>query len=88
MVKCNASAVEMVCSDRIYDYRKYTSDQHFSADSRCLWRQVCKYKPVPKKKFKIVVCAGEVMLIGSWNVKGLVHSEFMPTGMTINSGIV
>jgi len=34
------------------------------------------------------VCAGEVMLIGSWNVKGLVHSEFMPTGTTINSGIV
>jgi len=40
-----------------------------------------------KEKFKTEVRAGEVMLIVSWNVKGLVHSEFKPTGMIINSGI-
>ena len=40
------------------------------------------------KKFTTAMHAGAVMLIGSWIVKGLVHSEFMPTGMTINSGIV
>jgi len=41
-----------------------------------------------KKKIKTAVPAGEVMLIVSWNVKGLVHSEFKPAGMIINSGIV
>jgi len=80
---CNASAVEMVCSDRIHDYRKHASDQYYSAYRNCSWRQITS----TKKKLKIAVRAGEVMLIVSWNDKGLVHSEFKPTGMIINSGI-
>jgi len=43
MVKCDASTVEMVCSDRIHDYRKQASDQHSSADRSFLWRQVCRF---------------------------------------------
>lgn len=86
MVKCNASAVEMVCSDRIHDYRKQASDQRSSADRSCLWRQVCRYNRYQKNSR--LQCVLVVMLIGSLNVKGLVHSEFMPTGTTINSGIV
>jgi hypothetical protein len=83
MVKCNASAVEIVCSGIIHDYRKHASDQHSSAYRNCLWRQVCRCNQY-KNKFKTAVCAGKVMLIVSWNVKGLVHSEFMPTGMIVN----
>jgi len=81
---CNASAIEMVCRDRIHDYRKHASDQHSSAYRNCSWRQITS----TKKKIKTAVPAGEVMLIVSWNVKGLVHSEFKPAGMIINSGIV
>jgi hypothetical protein len=37
------------------------------------------------EKFKTAASTGKVMLPVLWDVKNKVHSEFMPTGKTINS---
>jgi hypothetical protein len=58
---------------------------HFEPENK---RQSVEYhhedSPAPKK-FKIIPSAGKVMLTAFWDVNGVVHSEFMPTGITINS---
>jgi hypothetical protein len=45
-----------------------------------------KGSPAPKK-FKTAFPVGEVMLTGFWSLEGVVHSEFVSTGTTINCAV-
>ena len=43
-----------------------------------------KGSPTPKK-FKVCASAGKVMLTLFFDVNGVVHTEFLPKGTTVNS---
>jgi hypothetical protein len=48
----------------------------------------CVDFPTTKKVQDCNMCTVKVMGLVSWNVKGVVYSELMPTNTTVNSGIV
>jgi hypothetical protein len=65
--------------------REENSVHNFEPENK---RQYMEYRhkrsPTPNK-LKIAPSAGKVMLTAFRDVNGVVHSEFMPTGTTINS---
>lgn len=77
------SADETVCSDVISCLQKHASNQYGSANKFFLWRIMSQRSPA-LKKFQTAACNVEVMFRVFWDVKGVVHPEFIPTGTTIN----
>jgi hypothetical protein len=59
---------------------------HFEPEKKRQSMDYCYKVSLAQKKFKTAPSGGKVMLTVFWDINGVVHSEFMPTGITVNSG--
>jgi len=70
--------------DRIFT-RDETWVHHFAPESKRASKQWKHADSPPPKKFRAIASAGKVMASVLWDKCGVIHVDFLPRGVTINS---
>ena len=70
--------------DRIITCDK-TWVHHFTPESKRASKQWKHADSLPPKKFRAIASAGKEMASVFWDKRGVIHVDFLPRGVTINS---